>query len=377
MGARGVLCAALALGPLLAACVDLFHDTSFASACDVNAAVCHATDANVPGEAASSADGGPDGATNFCQWDGAMAAANAAHACVWLGACEGALADDAFGACMVRARLAYDCAANPNRQVIGAAHAYWDCLWQAQSCGEVANCVEPYGTHETCAEAGTDYVACDPLTGTLLACAAGLATGTPPEGLESCAALGQTCSTVGAAACSGSTAACTSGNEGTSCADTTALHDCDPDGGPLDYGLDCANFGAGACVSGAFSACLAVNGSTSPSCAQTSQVTCDDGGYAVGCPSRVTEQLDCNAVLGLTGNPSACNPDAPGRAWDVSRACSLGDCLQADTCNGGVITSCARGATFTVDCRAQGFTSCSLALYADDPAEHAQCSNSP
>jgi hypothetical protein len=377
MRARIVPTAALAItfGGWLVACVDLFHGTSFASACDVDAAACAPLDANVADDAPIVVeDAGTDGPTNFCAWSSATAAANAAHACAWLGACEGAFDDNAFGPCMVHAVLAYDCATNPNRPVIGAAHAYWDCLWQATTCGDVANCVEPSGTRETCAGAGAAYVACDPSTAALIACGGGVASGSPPAGLESCAALGQTCTTSGPAECSGSTTACSGASSGAMCAaGTTRLHDCDPDGGALDYGVDCASFGAGSCFSGAFGACLATDGAP---CAPQSAVTCEDGGVAVGCPSGVTEQIDCDAVLGVTGGASTCNPQAPGRQWDVSRACSLGTCDgQHDSCDptGPTITTCFHGATFSASCKDLGFTSCALATYPGDPSQHAYC----
>jgi len=354
MRPRAIACGAFAfaLGASLVACIDLFHGTDFESACDLDASACGAVDASVGIDATPPPqDAGSDAPTDFCQWIPTTAAAYAVHACAWLGACEGALGDDAFAPCMLHAMLAYDCAANPNRPVLGAAHAYWDCLWQVQTCGDVDHCVEPSGTHETCADDDAGYVACDPEAGTLVACAADLANGSPPTAVESCVPLGQTCSPSGVATCIGSATPCA--DVGTSC-EGTALHDCDPDGGPTDYGVDCASFGSGSCVGSG--ACGAVDGG---SCTPTTDVTCD-GGLAMGCPSGTTEQVDCNAVLGQPSATTTCDETAPGRPWDVSRACSMGTCQTGDSCgtDGKTLLSCTRGASVSIDCTLQGFTRC-------------------
>ncbi len=374
--AHGVL--AFAVAASLVACIDLFHGTDFESACDVDAAACEAVDANMIDVAIPPVqDAGSDGPTDFCLWNGATAAVNAAHACTWLGACEGAFGDNAFGPCMVHAVLAYDCNANPNRPLVvgSAAHAYWDCLARTTSCTDVDRCLQPTGKHAICADDDAGYIACDPEEGALVACAANLANGSAPTGLESCVALGQTCSATGAAACGG-TGTCTAANAGTVTCDpsTKALRDCDPDGGSIDYGIDCTSTGSGKCgTSGTACGAIADSG-----CLVTTDVLCTNDGHATGCPSGAPEDVNCNAVLGQpSGTSSTCDPNAPGRAWDVSRACSVGpSCAQSgDSCSGTVLSTCTRGAPLVYDCKSQGFTSCATVTYPGDSAPHAHCAN--
>ena len=266
--ARGV---ALSIGVLggVAACVDLFHSTNFETLCDLDAAACAAVDASADGAAAAPRDAGaPDGPTDFCQWDSVTAGNNAAHACAWLGACAGPLGENALGPCIVNATLAYDCAANPNRPVVGAAHAYWDILWQAASCGDVLRAVQPSST--ACAAAPASYVTCE--AATRVACGPANAM-SAPVGVEDCAAAGQTCALVngsgacvGPSSCAGATAVLACGASG----GPTLLADCE-DGG-TDLGVDCANFGGGSCTaSGGVAACRAVDGG---SCTPSSAITC-------------------------------------------------------------------------------------------------------
>jgi hypothetical protein len=339
------------------ACGDLFHDTNFESACGVDAAACVGPEATTGDGPAEIGTGSP---TNFCAWSSTTARANALHACAWLGACAGPLGNNAFGACMRRAILAYDCNANPNRPVLGAAHAFWDGLWRASSCAAVSAVVEPGSTRGACGASSFAYVACEPSpnASTRLACAAG--TGGGDEGRENCAAMGQTCTVAGATAiCSGSMGVCQ--GAGVSCAGTE-LHDCDPDGG-VDLGVDCASFGSGACVTPG--ACAAQGDA---GCAATTVVTCA-GDVATGCPSGTEESVDCSALLGATGS---CSPSAAGRGWDVSRACAVGAC-GADSCAGTVLQSCVQGVPVSVDCATLGFSSCSLVSVPGDPVAHGAC----
>jgi hypothetical protein len=351
----------------LVACFDLFHSTTFTNGCDESAtAACE--DASVaPAPEAGPVDAGTDGPLDFCAWDHATARKAALRACAWLGACAGAAGDDAFGACVVRATLAYDCAANPNRPVRGAARDAWRCLAKAASCGDVGACVEPSGTRGLCAATDAGYVQCDGTSnkGTLITCAPGGATGATPASLESCAAEGQTCAPLGAtAACAGASVACASA--GVSCDSAGALHDCDPDAGPADLGVDCTSYGAGACVGSG--ACLALGDA---GCAATSAVTCSANGTATGCPSGVVEAVDCASVLGVASG--ACDPGASGRPWDVARACATSAACGADTCSGSILASCARGATVSLDCASEGLGGCTLATYPGDTTPHARC----
>ncbi|HEY2517198.1 MAG TPA: hypothetical protein VGI39_40275 [Polyangiaceae bacterium] len=348
---------ALGLALLLGGCGDLFHSTDFPDLCQTDAAAC------TQSEPGSVLDGGAPFPADFCAWDSATARAHALHACAWLGACAGPGGKNAFGTCMVEALLAYDCAANPGRPVLGAAHASWDHLWRASTCADVLAAVEPGTPRAACGASSFDYLACapSPNTDTLLGCTAG--DGGAPSVID-CAASGQTCVSSGAgASCAGSAAACASAM-GTFC-DGTHLHDCQAGGdssGPTDVGVDCASFGAGSCASGA---CLAAGDA---GCAASSLVTCE-GDVAVGCPSGIAERIDCAQVLGGT---ASCDPNAPGRAWDVARACSAGAC-PADSCGGG-LKSCARGVPVGVDCAAMGLGACTLVTVAGDATPHAACS---
>ena len=363
----GSLCVAAALF----ACGDLFHSTNFESVCDLDATAC-ANAADGAALEAAADDAAPDAGTpfpaNFCLWDDTTARANAAAACAWLGACSGPLGSNAFGTCFVDAMLAYDCAANPNRQVIGSVHTFWDQLWRAKSCADVAAAVEPSLPGDTCGASSYAYVACEVggNVATRLACAVS-DDGGADQGRENCAARGQTCTAIGTnAVCTGSLGAC--GTAGGTFCSGTELHDCQGDGG-IDLGVDCANFGAGTCSSGGAGsggACAAVGDA---GCAPTSTVSCV-GGLASGCPSGVLEQVDCGRLLATGGS---CNATADGRPWDVARACSVGPC-GADSCAGTVVQSCARGAAVQVDCAPIGLGPCSLVHISGDPIPHAACS---
>jgi hypothetical protein len=130
--------------------------------------------------------------------------------------------------------------------------------------------------------------------------------------------------------------------------------------------VDCTSFGAGSC-STTYGACNAIGAGT---CDAGPAITCN-GSVATGCPSGVPETVDCNALTGgNAGLGLACDPNASGRGWDVSRACSNGACgLPVDACSSGVLTSCVRGATVSVDCRAVGLGDCTL----NDASARAQC----
>ncbi len=358
----------LGTGAVLFACGDIFHSTNFESLCDLDAAACAVVPdaATLDADLDGSEDAGPPFPANFCNWDDTTARTNAQTACAWLGACSGPLGSNAFGACFVNAMLAYDCAANPNLQVTGASHVFWDQLWRATSCADVAAAVEPSPPGDTCGVSSYAYIACEVggNAATRLACGVS-EDGGADQGRENCAALGQACTAIGtSAACTGSLGTC--GDAGGLFCEGTELHDCQSDGG-LDLGVNCANFGAGACSSaGATGACAAVGTGV---CAPTSVVSCV-GDVASSCPSGVLEQIDCSRVLGTTGS---CNATAAGRSWDVARACSVGSC-GADSCSGTVLQSCARGASVQIDCAQVGLGSCNLVQISGDPTPHAACS---
>ena len=107
---------------------------------------------------------------DFCAWSTETARTNASRACAWLGACAGPVGDNAFGPCVVRALLAYDCAANPDRRLRpGPAHDLWDHLWRASSCADVLGALFPPRTIVSCAASSSTYAACAGET-TLVSC---------------------------------------------------------------------------------------------------------------------------------------------------------------------------------------------------------------
>ena len=366
----GIACATVA-ALFFAGCVDLFHSTDFPALCDSDprAAGCLRVDAAAVVDASKAADAeastgiavdaaetsAPPQPTDFCAWDSAAARAKAEHACAWLGSCAGPVGDNALGACMINALLAYDCRINPARKVQGRLHAYWDCLSVAATCDAVGRCVSPDGP-EACSASGAEYSSCG---GTVdggfpgnasvrVACTSGGSV----SATENCLAIGQTCIV------RGSFSACTGrGSVDASCAglacDGTLLRDCS--GGTDDLGVDCALYGNGQCVGfdGGGASCAA---SSSTGCDAGGPVRCSDAGAAIGCPSGVEETIDCAALLG--GDGGACAPGASGPTWDLSRACvATGACSEG--CVGTTVArGCSHGATFDVDCSKVGLTSC-------------------
>jgi hypothetical protein len=344
-------------GAALVACIDLFHTTSdLLTACELDAAA--------PGcRAEGGVEAGVAG-TDFCAWSAEEARANARHACAWLGACQNPLDQNAFGACMFHAMLAYDCGANPAHPVLGKTHALWDCLWQAQSCVAVTACVFPEGT-ENCNRAGTACALRDGSapnnTDVRVTCAdGGVAKG------ENCALWGQTCAvyTGVGGVCGGTN---DPGQCQTSCENGTLLHVCVGTGASVvDVGIDCASNGAGQCVpEGTWGAC-APAGDAGP-CAPSLQATCNGDGVASSCPTGNVERINC---VELMENPQACNDVAAlDPSYDWTAPCAVladggaGDAAPcvADSCgDGGQLFGCYRGATFPLDCADAGLGACQL-----------------
>ena len=372
--------AAMALGAGLVACFDLFHATDdVLTACQL--------DAQSPGCGDASGDGGAgaDAGTDFCKWSEQQANTNAEHACAWLGACEGPTGQNAFGACMFEALLAYDCAANPSHPVTGERHARWDCLWSATTCAQVDACVLPGGS-----------VNCNGKTGT--ACASGqnaeVRVDCPDGGAghgENCALWGQTCAGGGGSPvfCGGDVA-----DAALSCSHTDQcigdqIHSCS---GSVDIGIDCRTNGAGHCggfpagPSPSWIACLPASDAGGP-CTPARDVTCV-GGVATSCPAGTQEALDCAAIL---HDGRGCTPGQLQPTWDWTSPCvvntatgdggvdaAIGDggtdaSSCAESCSGTTITGCARGTTYGLDCHAVGLGPC--AMVTTDPGQpgHAAC----
>ena len=362
---------AAASGAALVACVDLLHSTSdLLTACQL--------DGQTPGcgaEASAETGTTDGGVTDFCQWSSAEARANAEHACAWLGACEGPLGNDAYGACMFHALLAYNCAANPNHPVRGTTHAQWDCLWKVASCADVTACVFPRGA-EGCDSTGS---ACGTVGGSApnnldvrVSCVAGsTATG------ENCALWGQTCGfypagNVGGVCGAGGGASGGAADAGTACVsecEGTLLHDC---AGAVDVGVDCADNGAARCggfSSDSWAAC--VPSAPGPSCAASLTATCENG-IAKSCPTGNEETVDC---LELLQDVRACNAGTLSPSFDWSSPCAVvpqadAGAPCAEICDGGSGVACYRGGTFAFDCADAGLGACRMVT---TDAPHAVC----
>jgi hypothetical protein len=354
-----------AAGAAFVACIDLFHSTS-----DVLTAC--ALDASTPGcfDAAASS---PQAETDFCAWTPEEARAHAQYACAWLGACETPMGGNAFGACMFRALLAYDCQANPNHRVKGKPLSLWNCLWQVKSCSDVDSCIFPAGPAEC--EPGTSYTACGiggdgmaPSSDVLFAC--GGAPSHPNAYGENCALWGQTCLSNGTAAFCG-------GMAGLACGDAKAclghprsqLQWC-VDGS--DTGLDCAGNGGQFCVgfadaSSPWLAC-AVESDAGP-CIPDPSAICVNG-VAVSCPTGTVETTDCASVL---QSDAGCQPGPLAPPFDWTSPCNLAASACVESCSGDSLAACARGATFVVNCEAEGLGDCHLLTTDTDSAPRAAC----
>ncbi len=354
-GARGVVillgCAGASV--VVASC-DLFHSTDFQNLC----AEAHDAAGCMP-EASIGADASLDGPTDFCEASASTALGYAQHACAWLAACESPVGNNAFGPCMIRARLAFDCAINPNQPVLGPLHDFWDALRQAKSCADVDRAVFA-GAAPRCAPPGITLCGVASSAGVRLACAADAAAGGEPCLLE-----GKTCTDT-AFSGGGPVAASCTGSGGTTCTpgcSGTNLHDCVVDAGidgSLDRGVDCALYGGGLCDDGG-PACRPTN---SVGCSRTNLASCNDAGAALGCPAGMLETVDCAHLTG----PGSCTPGPLPVSWQVASACEVeGGACGPDSCTSGELTSCAQGATFLLSCSAVGLGPCSLVSTPDGP----------
>lgn len=331
----------LAVVPALAACVDLFHATSFETLCDRDASACGdlATDA-------AGADAAAEDPVDVCAASSEEALARARHACAWLGACLGPLGETTFGACMLRMQLAYDCAANPSLRPLGEAEALPRCLVGADTCDAVRACVLGEAAVPACAAVAS---------GTFRACGAEgnvraeCGDSELAVGLEPCALTGRTCTRLddSEALCLGvaGTSCATAGCVGTSAVSCRSIS-----GGQVDVGIDCAKVGAGRCVAGACapsSDATACTAPTMPACKGSVVEHCVDGRLA---------RLDC-AAFGLGCDAAA----AQDGAWNLASLCSAtpARCTAPDErCVGAKVTSCAHGAPRELDCAAEGLGPC-------------------
>jgi hypothetical protein len=331
-----------------AGCVDLFHSTAnIRTACenDASAAGC---------------------LVDFCSWSSAEAKAHAARACAWLGACEGPLGSNAFGLCTVQARLAFDCEANPSHPARGTVYALWACLAGATNCAAVSSCLAAEAI--ACADASA-AIAYDPENAGLRVSCAGA--GAPPL-VENCALWEQSCGPAdGGATCgpSGSPIDCNA--DESACGSTTAtVRVCS---GGQQVGLDCVGNGAQMCheyVAGdsAWVACVPETTSAA-TCKASLGVSCE-GGVASACLAGIPESIDCDSLLDTS---NACVAGAIAGGFDWTSGCSLGDACPADSCSGSTLQSCARGATFGVDCSTLGLGPCRTVATGDEGPNRAAC----
>src|SRR5262249_31367774 len=94
-------------------------------------------------------------------------------------------------------------------------------------------------------------------------------------------------------------------------------------------------------------------------CTPDASASCD-GGVAVSCPAGWLESIDCTRLLGVAG---ACTGGEPNPPFDWTAPCaatSPSPPCPGDSCDGSKLTSCERGAAFSVDCAEQGWGSCRL-----------------
>jgi hypothetical protein len=347
---------AFSIGATGAACFDLFHSTAgIQTACEL--------DPSTPGCICLPRD---------------EAQARASQACAWLGACEGPIGRNSFGACVLQARMAYDCDANPNHAVKGEANRLWQCLGQAKTCSAVDACILP--------DSPDGKPPCVPAGGSCIGSPDGGASGSvrlvcaPSDAVDSgsteisdaaapmtamaevCALFGQTCSmSADGAVCTGSAGAtgCPSNADECPREGSAALYSCNQDG--VDLGIDCASNGSQDCrpYSGA-------DGSGWVACAAEGDTLCDpsltvtcNGGVATSCTSGVVETIDCTALL---GSAAICVPGTLNPTFDWTSPCEAGvSQCSTDLCDdAGGITGCMRGATTSVDCAAQALNPCAV-----------------
>ncbi len=367
----GLLAISTALSAGLAACFDLFHSTAdVVTACAIDASARGCFDVGAGDGAVPDA-----GATDLCTATPMQARLRAQHACAWLGACESPMGRNAFGDCMFQALLAYDCEANPNHPARGKARSLWDCLWKVKTCGDVDSCVVPDGPARC--ELGASYTACGIGSGAPISnadvrfeCAADGGPSHPNAYAENCALWGKTCASTGAGAvCAGS------GGLGCSAKECVGrpraqLHWC-IDGG--DLGVDCASGGGQFCV-GFFSdasepwlACAAE--SDAGACSPDPSATCSNG-VATSCPSGLLETIDCASIL---QSATACEAGALAPPFDWTSPCAIVPARCSESCNGTLLTGCARGAPFTLDCTAVDLGPCRMVTTDVGAAQHAAC----
>jgi len=364
----------------LPACIDLFHSTSdVRTACEIDASACE-------GDASAASAAGAT--SSLCQTPD-TARQIAAHACAWLGACASPMGQNAFGPCMVQALLAFDCAANPDHPAVGTTGNLWACLAEAGSCPQVQQCILP-GEPPQCSSVDSTECGGHASDGGTGNSRVRLECGSPDQGLvgeENCGLWETTCLSDGGSASCGENApgyAC-GGDAGVFeiCTPQSAAVWCGPTG---ETGIDCTGNGAGLC--GVFPASTSpdetpwvscvpeIGANQAETCAPSLAFMCD-AGVALSCATGAPETIDCAALL---GDPNACGAGAavlqPPFDWTSPCAVDPPEC-DADTCDGSIVTGCARGASFSVDCEAESLGDCRIVLTDLETRQHAACSLPP
>ncbi|MBX3206120.1 MAG: hypothetical protein KF764_13705 [Labilithrix sp.] len=362
---KAILAASVFAGA--AACVDLFHSTDFATLCAADPAAC-APETGAEAGADVVTDARPDTARplDFCDESPFVAYRRAARACGYLGACLGTSADSSFGACMIRALAAYDCAFNPSLRPRGANAALWECLWTVASCSDLSRCV--FGTDAPPCPGGAEsaFTACN-LDGGSVVVECGL-----PKvalGMSACALRGQTCARIDPSnsICAGRRGGACTGEA--RCEGSSAVV-CKSAGGiDSDEGVDCAGYGDGRCArddAGVACAPPARAGACAPSA--SSAIACSDGGeVAESCVDGRAVKIDC-AAIDMTCNAAGVPTHDPFSACQTRGA--GGTCATSeDECAGTSLRSCVRGASFELACTdVDGLGACTKA-----PGRNATC----
>jgi len=348
------------------ACVDLFHSTDFETLCSTRPsdARCVSDGASGPDVVSEGGNGPRPPHPNYCAWSSERARSEAMRACVWLGACDGPFEQSAFGPCVVRAQLAFDCQANPDLRPAGATDDFWSCLATVRSCGDVDRCVFPSGAVEKCVEisSGTFNACGNGNTSAHVNCAApGLGR---PVGVEPCAMRGKTCSRIDihSASCTGTRDENDSGVNCTTskCKGTSAIA-CRSGPDALDDGFDCASQGGTCIIVAGAPACTSPKGAA---CAVASPPTCDaDKKKVTACVGGHEVSVDCSLLYAHTAADGfGCDVSklAGADVYDLTAACvaSASTCTDEETCTGTSITSCGRGVAQTFDCGSAGLGAC-------------------
>lgn len=355
---RAVCVALLGTVVAFAACTDLFHSTDdFLTQCQLDAAACSLleVDAGTNVEAGDPVD--------FCSWTSATAQQRAAHACAWLGACQTPLGNNAFGACVFQAMLAYDCASNPSHRATGETRRLWACLASVRTCDDVSRCVLPSGTVQ-CSD--LNYVACLETLGSASASTVRIECSDAGYHGENCALWGEACNTTatGGACGAAETAGCGDGGAPSSCNGSMLM--CDNG----QTAFDCSGNGSQACTAAhapAELACIPNDAGSGPSCAPDAMATCSDG-VASSCPTGVPESIQCGTLLGVGNVNAACAPGPLAGGFDWTSPCTLKppECT-ADACgdagadaSSATLVGCVRGAAASLDCKSEGLGPCRL-----------------